>query len=153
MNTSLFKSNQVLVRYKLFQQREKSYLLGIYHHLICDGLSLQKIIRDIFEMIHDSKSPLWGKNVVPDLQFIEDLKMENFLHLDRNTTYFRQLTESFRNPAMKFADRRAGEDATKKAVPAVTSRPTVIHWYTWRMKTDATLILVDRVESRKLSIE
>mgnify|MGYP000259404908 CR=1 FL=1 len=34
MNTSLFKSNQVLVRYKLFQQREKSYLLGIYHHLI-----------------------------------------------------------------------------------------------------------------------
>ena len=27
----------------------------------------------------------------------------------------------------KMADRRAGEDATKKAVPAVTSRPTVIH--------------------------
>ena len=48
---------------------------------------------------------------------------------------------------------KSGEDATKKAVPAVTSRPTVIHWYTWRMKTDATLILVDRVESRKLSIE
>lgn len=46
---------------------------------------------------------------------------------------------------------RGGRD--EKAVPAVTSRPTVIHWYTWRMKTDATLILVDRVESRKLSIE
>lgn len=126
MNTSLFKSNQVLVRYKLFQQREKSYLLGIYHHLICDGLSLQKIIRDIFEMIHDSKSPLWGKNVVPDLQFIEDLKMENFLHLDRNTTYFRQLTESFRNPAMKFADRRAGESG----VAAVYQKKILGHDYT-----------------------
>ena len=53
----------------------------------------------------------------------------------------------------KMAESRTGELATKKAVPAVTSRPTVIHWYTWRMKTDATLRLVALVVSRKLSIE
>ena len=49
--------------------------------------------------------------------------------------------------------RMAGEEATKKAVAAVTSRPTVIHWYTWRIKTDATLRLAARVVSRKLSID
>ena len=53
----------------------------------------------------------------------------------------------------KMADEKSRGGRDEKGGPRRDKQADVIHWYTWRMKTDATLILVDRVESRKLSIE
>ena len=82
-NVSVYSKDSVLVRYYLIRRKEDSCLVGIYHHLLCDGIALQKVAQQLYELSHDAKHALWAESVKPDMRYIEELKEDKEKKTDK----------------------------------------------------------------------
>lgn len=74
MNKPVFSINHILVKYYLLLGKEENMLFGIYHHLICDGIGLQKVTHELHKLSHDYDNELWSEDITPDKRYIEYLE-------------------------------------------------------------------------------
>lgn len=74
MNQPLFCYDTIMVRYYLIKRKEYDCLLGIYHHLICDGIGLQKVTQQFYTLSRNAESPLWTSEEKPDMRYIQYLE-------------------------------------------------------------------------------
>ncbi len=74
MNRPFFARDKILVKYYLFKKKNECQLMGIYHHLICDGIALQKIVKQVYTLLYDRENPDWMSSVSPDMRFINALQ-------------------------------------------------------------------------------
>lgn len=122
MDTPIFQTNSILVKYYFIKRKEDACLLGIYHHLICDGMSLQLIIREIYALIHDKKSCLWEKEAIPDMRYLEYLQMiPDAKTTKRNETALQWYTKKCTQENMVFANRREGYTGKAKVYQKIIS--------------------------------
>lgn len=74
MNCPVFARDKILVRYYLFKKEDNWKLMGVYHHLICDGIALQKIVKQVYALLYDREDPGWKPSALPDIRFIASLQ-------------------------------------------------------------------------------
>lgn len=74
MNCPVFARDKILVRYYLFKNEDNWKLMGVYHHLICDGIALQKIVKQVYALLYDREDPGWKPSALPDMRFIASLQ-------------------------------------------------------------------------------
>jgi amino acid adenylation domain-containing protein len=75
MNTPILAVDGCTVRYYIMDRDDGVWLLGIFHHLICDGIGLMKVTKEAYELATNPDSPLWEKNIT-DNSYLEYLEEE-----------------------------------------------------------------------------
>ena len=73
-NIPIWGYDKSLVHYYMIKRRDCVCLLGMCHHIVCDGIGLVNVTGQLYQLGSDEGCELWNKDITPDNSYLDYLK-------------------------------------------------------------------------------